>query len=172
MTCMCGDTYCQSCGPAQGADLKGEQIVDAVCNLVGDAVPVEHVCAVVDALRKFGRIDDLLHCLLGLPVEIPAGKEDIAKMDACMDAIRPCSIHGCWPDPEYGCVACFDADNKDVHVEFEASKQDLDGTRRVCTGCEESIHFDEIVFVWNDEALCEKCNESRIARELREGERC
>lgn len=174
MTCMCGDLYCPSCGPAQGCNPDEESFLDAMSELAQpDGEAEQEGCdKMLCALRKFPRIADLLDVLAGL-IRIGGDPIDVAQVNAALDAVRPCPEHGCWPDPDLGCAACFDRDiNKDIHADFEASRQKRDGSRRPCTGCGESLHFDEIVFLWNDEALCEKCNEARIERELREGERC
>lgn len=174
MTCMCGDPYCPSCGPAQGVHPDGERILNAMLTLAkpeGEAEQ-EGCDKLVRALGQFSRIADLLDVLAGL-IRVGGEPIDVAQVNAALDAVRPCPEHGCWPDPDLGCAACFDRDiNKDIHADFEASRQKRDGSRRPCTGCGESLHFDEIVFIWNDEALCEKCNEARIERAIREGERC
>jgi hypothetical protein len=39
-----------------------------------------------------------------------------------------------------------------------------------CTGCDEFFSPDDIVFIWNDEKLCEECDVKRINKEFVEGE--
>ena len=57
MTCMCGDPYCPSCGPAQGVNIDREQVEEwlacAVFADLPDAINIEWMAGyVAEALGK------------------------------------------------------------------------------------------------------------------------
>ena len=108
--CMCGDTACPSCGPAQGYDLQFEKVVEAVCHVVNmdDVVEADDVLAVLTALGKFTRIADLLGVLAEkVDLTRPMTNEDIAYVNKWLNVVKPCEKHNEWPDPSVGCVSCY-----------------------------------------------------------------
>ena len=116
--CLCGDTACPSCGPAQGHDLQFEKVVEAVCTVVNmdDLVEADDVIGVLKALGKFPRIAALLEVIAsvietGPPVvDFPLEQKDIDYINTLLDKVRPCPKHDEWPDLEIGCPSCYQED--------------------------------------------------------------
>lgn len=108
--CMCGDTNCPSCGPAQGCNPDLERVQEAMAELIHPALDEEQdgCDKLIVALGQFPRITDLLSALTR---EITHGgeltAEDIAAINKKLNEIKPCPKHGEWPDSEYGCIECY-----------------------------------------------------------------
>lgn len=116
MPCLCGDIACPSCGPAQGYDLAFEAAVDVITEMVGTADPVDQcdVAKVLGVFSPYPRIVDLIGRLVshGKHSHGPLSDEEAAKLNAELDAMRPCE-HGVWGD----CVECEDLSQ----LEWESS---------------------------------------------------
>lgn len=111
MPCMCGDTNCPSCGPAQGHDPDMKRLYEVMTDLAKpDGDEEQEGCdKLVRALCQFPRIADLLHVVIqGMVL-----KKNIKDINKWLDDVRPCKIHDEWPDPELGCISCYNDSFKD-----------------------------------------------------------
>ena len=70
--CMCGDTQCPSCGPAQGYNAEFERVCDDLCEACPSLVDDESGCEALASMMRdrqnelvwgvFGWIDSLRFC--------------------------------------------------------------------------------------------------------------
>ena len=65
MTCMCGDVYCPSCGPAQGFNPELEVVCEWLDMLLSDLHPVLNINWLSEELaNRLGKNQDLADCMV------------------------------------------------------------------------------------------------------------
>lgn len=121
MTCLCGDTNCWSCGPAQGFDPAFERVMEGIGLLLDprefdtdeeETAYWDGVTEVINKLSKFTLLAQMIDIASDTITRLdrnkvspnsPLGEK---KINDCIEAIRPCPIHNRWPFDGY-CSECL-----------------------------------------------------------------